>query len=335
MKIFKKVDFRKGSGTLIFGYMIMLICLFVALVLIEQYSRYDNALTTQMASDSIADGTAVYAGSLRGYDDDDMYDESLNRANEIADLIQNEETNDNLTNEGITYLNNLDMDRTDFDDDKVSITFTANYVEYARLESFDGADIDDGTPGQNYYSITRNTSTLFTRGYNSGGNQDWVNHIYDIYYNYMATGPDYPYSQSESSVLTYEGQDYYWRHDCSGTVSAFLMTYGELSAPQTTSTMNTQLIYPTFTLLKVGVDITSVSELVPGDILLDPVTHTQIITTVSEYNEATQSVSIGGMNFGSGTVSSIPYSNTIIRSGGNSFNTGTQAFTYVIRPPEE
>ncbi len=334
MKLFKKVDFRKGSGTLIFGYMIMLICLFVALVLIEQYSRYDNALTTQMASDSIADGTAVYASTLSGYEDDELYNESVTRANEIANLIQNEETNDNLTNEGITYLNNLDIDRTDFDDDKVSITFTANYVEYARLESFDGADIDDGTPGQNYYSITRNTSTLFTRGYNSGGNQDWVNHIYDIYYNYMATGTDYPYSQSESSTLTYNGQDYYWRHDCSGTVSVFLMTYGELSSAHSTVDMNTN-IYNTFQVLKVGVDITSVSELVPGDILLDPATHTQIITTVSEYNESTQSVSIGGMNFGSGTVSTIPYYNITIRNGGNSFNTFGQTFTYIIRAPEK
>lgn len=162
----KKIDFRKGSATLIFGYMIMLICLFVALVLIEQYSRYDNALTTQMATDSIADGTAVYASTLTGYDDDDLYNESLVRANDIAELIQAEETNDLFTDENIDYLNNLEIDRTEFDDDTVAVAFTTNNIEIARLESFDSS-INDGTPGQNWYNITRHATTLFTRMSNS------------------------------------------------------------------------------------------------------------------------------------------------------------------------
>ena len=332
----KKVDFRKGSATLIFGYMIMLICLFVALVLIEQYSRYDNALTTQMATDSIADGTAVYASTLTGYDDDDLYNESLVRANDIAELIQAEETNDLFTDENIDYLNNLEIDRTEFDDDKVAVAFTTNNIEIARLESFDNS-INDGTPGQNWYNITRHATTLFTRSYAGSGNQDWVNHIYDVYYNCMLPGTDYPYSQADSdaSTLDFDGQGYYWRHDCSGTVSVFLMTYGEISSPLSTSGMVNPSAYNSFSLLKIGTDITSVSELVPGDILLDPINHTQIITTVSEYNDFTQSVSIGGMNFGSGTVSTIPYSNTVIRNGGNSFNTNYQTFTYIVRAPEE
>lgn len=328
----EKVDFRKGSATLIFGYMIMLICLFVALVLIEQYARYDNALTTQMGTDSIADGTAVYASTLSGYDDDEMYQMAQDRAQQISDLISDEYTSTYLDDEGLAYTNNFTIDENDFADDKVTINYTTNNIEYARLESFDNS-FDDGTPGQNYYTITRKATTIFTRGYGGGGNQDWVSHIYDVYYNYMLTGPDYQYG-GDTSTFEFDGRQISWRHDCSGTVSAFLLSYGEINEVLSTQSMPDQSKYSTFSLLRVGSDITSVNELVPGDILLDPATHTQIITTVSEYNESTQSVSIGGFNFGSGTVSTMPYSNIVIRNSGNSFNTMAHTFTYVIRAPE-
>lgn len=46
----KKIDFRKGTGTFLMGYMIMLLGFIVSLVCIEQMKRYNNSLETQMAA---------------------------------------------------------------------------------------------------------------------------------------------------------------------------------------------------------------------------------------------------------------------------------------------
>lgn len=165
-------------------------------------------------------------------------------------------------------------------------------------------------------------------------------HCDDIYSNYMLTGEDYPYSQSSYSTLTYNDNEYSWRHDCSGTVSVFLMTYGELTSPHSTVDMHTP-IYSTFEVWTVGSDITDASQLLPGDILVQPndingvAAHTQVITSVLVDSD-TGIVSVGGYSFGSGTVSTMPYSNKTATVEGSYLRLGgsQKYYGYIIRSPQ-
>ena len=153
MKTFKKIDFQKGSGIFVLGYMMMIVCLFIGLVLIEQNSRYENALNTQIATDSISDGTAIYASTLRGMDKDEMYTEAKDKAKEIAELIAD--------NTSVKTIKEYDIHENTFkDENMVSIYLTANYEESSNVKAW---GIDDGTDEESY-NITRYATTSFTNG---------------------------------------------------------------------------------------------------------------------------------------------------------------------------
>lgn len=152
IKRLKEVDFRKGTGTFVLGYTMMLAALFVALVLIEQYSKYEKGLETQMAADSLSDGSAVYASTLRGLTADEFYEETMNRAEDLTDLIQ-AETNVN----SIQYAY---MDRDQFDDE--DIAFVEITARYAETSNIDETGYDSGN-GVNYFDIKRTSATKFTR----------------------------------------------------------------------------------------------------------------------------------------------------------------------------
>lgn len=153
MKIDFKINFKKGTGTFILGWYMMIMCLFIAVVLIDQYSKYDQALQTQMAVDSIADGSATYASTLTGDDENEIEEDINARAEEIGDLIEDET--------GVYEINNynylIDVNGDEGEIDATIITHTPNsYGNFADLYN-----VDDG--GLGYYSITRHTTASFSR----------------------------------------------------------------------------------------------------------------------------------------------------------------------------
>lgn len=146
-----KIDFRKGSGTFVLGYMMMIVSLFICIVLIDQYSKYGNALNTQMAVDSISDGVASYSSTLRGMDEDEMYEEAKDRADTIAQLI----AEDTAVNDQEKY----EIHEQDYkENSEVAVYLTANYKTTSDVS---GWGIDDGTDNGKY-SITRYATTVFT-----------------------------------------------------------------------------------------------------------------------------------------------------------------------------
>lgn len=172
--MFKKVDFRKGTGTFVLGYMIMLLTLVVTLVLIEQYSKYMNALDTQMAADSISDGTAVYASSVRGVSADDLYTQSLDRAEDLTDLIQSETNVQSIVG---AY---IDEDQFN-EDDVVYIEILARYLETSNIDAMGYSSNNDA----NNYEILRTSATKFQRNTVTG------DYVWPIDNNYItsAFGP--------------------------------------------------------------------------------------------------------------------------------------------------
>ncbi len=183
LKRLKKVDWRKGTGTFVLGYAMMLLALFVALVLVEQYTRYNNALDTQMAVDSISDGTASYASTLRGYSRDDFYEESYDRAKDLSYYIMDET---NVKNIDAAY-----MDEDQFnDEDTVFIKIRALYGETSRI---DETGYNSGN-GQDFYGIVRTSATKFKRPGLTG------NYAWPIQYNFITSAFGGPRNVEGGSV---------------------------------------------------------------------------------------------------------------------------------------
>jgi len=61
MKKFKKINWRKGSGSVIVGMFIVLACFSLALVVMEHGNLFKQTTKAQMLSDTIADGATVWA----------------------------------------------------------------------------------------------------------------------------------------------------------------------------------------------------------------------------------------------------------------------------------
>ena len=145
-----KINFKKGSATFIFGYMIMMICLIVAFVLFESFSKYINSLNTQMATDSISDGTAVYAQTLRNETSDEMYQDSMARAELILELIRDNTSVNNITD--------MEIHEDSFINDN---------IVYAKLSAdYNSTDYYDESPT---YNLTRYSATTFTAHFGSDG----------------------------------------------------------------------------------------------------------------------------------------------------------------------
>ena len=141
----RKIDFRKGSGTFIYGYFILLLAFIVALACIEQFSKYNNAMKTQMAVDSISDGTAIYMGS-----DVHSYEEAVAKAEEIGGLIEN---NSNMTIDYI-YIDDNEM----YTNNTISVDLVATYNETSNIDDSYGSTSGNGTT---FYSINRSAATSY------------------------------------------------------------------------------------------------------------------------------------------------------------------------------
>lgn len=140
----KKINLRRGTGTLVYGYMILMVAFIVALTCIEQISKYINTIETQMVADSIADGTAVYMSGNRI-----DYEDAIIKANEIVNLCENH-TGINVSD---VYINQEELER----ERVVKVALTANFYETNNADDVYAANGNN----TNNYNITRVAATSF------------------------------------------------------------------------------------------------------------------------------------------------------------------------------
>lgn len=138
-----KIDFRKGSGIFLYGTMVMMLALIVALVITEKFSHYSHAMDTQMAADSISDATAIYMlnNPDAAYSDASEYAESVRKFIIESDLNI---ISVNLDSEALS--NNL-----------VSVNVTGFFSDISAIDNMYSENDAQG----GYYSITRHAATSF------------------------------------------------------------------------------------------------------------------------------------------------------------------------------
>lgn len=147
----KKIDFRKGSGTLLYGYMILMTGFIIVLVCVEQFAKYNHTLDTQMAADAIADGTAVYMSMNHG-----TYEEAVLEAERIGN--QWSETS------GISIYD-IQLSRDDLENHNMaSVVVTAEYQETSNADDV----FSRFGNAADHYRIQRVSSTRFDNSLASG-----------------------------------------------------------------------------------------------------------------------------------------------------------------------
>ena len=165
--------------------------------------------------------------------------------------------------------------------------------------------------------------------------QKWLTHLDNCYTILEKTGQGY--DQNGSVDVEIDGTTYKWRPDCSGTVSLYLMSFGEISISTNTEglTDGKTVTYKTFKLLTCGKgkDLEKIEDLQEGDIIVDADAHTQVIRT---YNKTTGEAS--GYNMGGGASGTEPISKwtaTMVATdaGFKTGSSGSHTYDYVIRPP--
>ena len=248
----KKIDWRKGNGSLIFGTAIMLITLCIVMMFVQTFIIRQNARDTQLAADSIADGTAVYMANEGG-----DYDDAVDQAEKIQKMV-NEYT-------GVNTGNTVTIDQTLLEEEsqvQATVTSQNRYLSGSGYvsEAFNG----------NSYGITRSATTEFS-GY--GANGDIVNWMIAV-----ANDDSHGYCQNitklDNGTIT-KGRTFNPDVDCSSFVYYALLNNGYTkeqigSTPFTTHTMGSVLE-------KNGANIIpyKFSVLQPGDILWK-IGHTEV-----------------------------------------------------------
>lgn len=163
----RKINWKKGNGTLVFGTFMMLIGLCIAIMFVQTFCIRQMAINTQTAADSIADGTAVYLVNNGG----DNYDKAVEKASEIRNLIRTETGVD---------AGNLEIDREMLEEDstvKVSLSTTTPY-----LTNFHGGnDLN--------YTIFKTSATKFN-GFSGGPLLSIGENKLGCLYYWGAAGPD-------------------------------------------------------------------------------------------------------------------------------------------------
>nr|WP_303183314.1 M23 family metallopeptidase [Lachnoclostridium phocaeense] len=135
----RKIDWKKGTGSMLFGTAVLMIALVIALMFIQLFIVRQQTLSQQAASDAIADGTAVYMSN-----EGRTYDDAYGRAMEIKDLI---------TEETGTTVGNMSIDRQALEDENtvtVDVEQEYPYIMHVRED--------------NAYTVRIGASTVFTGG---------------------------------------------------------------------------------------------------------------------------------------------------------------------------
>lgn len=225
---------------MIFGTGIMLVCLSFVLMFIQTFIIRQDARSTQLAADSIADGTAVFMANEGG-----DYDDAVEKAEEIQDLVE--------ATTGVDTGDSLEIDEELLENENqvaVTVTSTNSYLD---VSAYLSEALADST-----YEITRSATTEFT-GY---GNDGFVNWMISV-----ANDDTVGYSQNRRFM----NPDV----DCSSFVYYALINNGYTTeqlgtTPFTTYTMGTILTSNGFREIAYSEDA-----LQPGDILWKE-THTEV-----------------------------------------------------------
>lgn len=198
----KQIKWKKGNGTLLMGTFIMLLTLFIIIMFIQIFTIRQRAMDTQIAADTIADGTAVYMVNNGG-----NYDDAVQKADEIKELIK--------VNTGIDAKNiTIDKDALENDNTvKVSLDTETSYLSKLK-----------GTSANNYV-INRTASTKFN-GFTGGpllsiaqsklGSLYWWGHqgpdYFDcsgfVYWCYQQAGATGGYKSTSGLLSTFRGTQY-------------------------------------------------------------------------------------------------------------------------------
>lgn len=97
--------------------------------------------------------------------------------------------------------------------------------------------------------------------------KEWLDFVIKVETEMTKQNPNYA-KNGESTTFKWEGKDYTWRYDCSGTVSVCLQLYNNcISSALNGSGFVSQSSLTGFSKLKIGEDILKVEDLKPGDIM--------------------------------------------------------------------
>lgn len=80
----KRSKWLKGNGSMIIGTTMMLGMLVLTYGSVQTFLIQNNGWNAQLASDSIADGTAVYMAT-----DGENYNDAIKKANKLQQLVRN------------------------------------------------------------------------------------------------------------------------------------------------------------------------------------------------------------------------------------------------------
>ena len=84
MKKKRKDKWRSGNGTMLMGVVMMFSMLILTYGAVQTFLMQNNGWNAQLASDSIADGTAVYMAT-----DGDNYNDATQKASKLQKLVKN------------------------------------------------------------------------------------------------------------------------------------------------------------------------------------------------------------------------------------------------------
>ena len=245
----KKIQWRKGNGSLLLGTAIMFITLCFVLMFVQTFIIRQNARDTQLIADSIADGTAVYMANEGG-----DYADAANRADEISSLIR----------EKMGVDTRIELDCSTLEDESqaaVSVTTRNPFLVST-------ATISEDFSGQEY-NITRTARTEFTMA-----STDYVSWMINI-----ANDDSHGYCQYAGIPVgdtVTSGRTFNPDVDCSSFVYYALLNNGYDATvlgptPFTTATMHSILTRCGFSRLP----FVSTANLQEGDILWTP-SHTEV-----------------------------------------------------------
>lgn len=146
----KKISWKRGMSTTFIGTVLIFIILILFFAVLERFLIQSKILSTQMAADSISDGTAVMLSKKGG-----GYDEAVDYAQDIADEI------DNATNIDIS---DITIDQDSLSDKKVNVTVsTDNY--YTATGSYLLMDSES----QKEYTLSAVSETKYRKSVSAGG----------------------------------------------------------------------------------------------------------------------------------------------------------------------
>lgn len=185
---------RKGNGILIFGVAWMLVIFFLVIMFIEVFFARQNAMNTQIAADSIANGVAVYM-TYEG----NSYTDAVRERDYVKSLVNlytfHDPTDTRISDASLDYHSLIE-------DNVVDIKVTGDFSYMTNLNTSYG---ENGNTG--YYTVHTGAMTEYT---NYG--RDLI-HTAEAYlgclYDYGSSGETNHQPSFYKLIYTYADHEYY------------------------------------------------------------------------------------------------------------------------------